>query len=172
MGEVLLSPKGLHSKIILRNISLADAKQLALLDKDCNQIPWSAKLFRQEIKAEYSEVIGAYLDDFIVGFIIFHKLIDAAHIVSFGVASKFRRCGLGRSLLATALEIMVREGLSWVSLEVRASNKAARKLYDHTGFNEVGVREKYYSDNSEDALVLKASVLDAVERIGGGDVSI
>lgn len=41
-----------------------------------------------------------------------------------------------------------------VFLEVRASNIAAQRLYRQFGFYINNIREKYYSDNNEDAYVL------------------
>jgi ribosomal-protein-alanine N-acetyltransferase len=41
-----------------------------------------------------------------------------------------------------------------VTLEYRISNSAARALYDKYGFEQVGVRARYYSDNHEDAVLM------------------
>ena len=48
-----------------------------------------------------------------------------------------------------------------LTLEVRASNTAAQKLYHKYGFTQVNIRRSYYTDNREDALVM------AVEDITG-----
>jgi ribosomal-protein-alanine N-acetyltransferase len=53
-------------------------------------------------------------------------------------------------LIQTAYERRAR----WVTLEVRRSNDAARALYRKFGFEEQGVRQHYYSDNGEDAVVM------------------
>jgi ribosomal-protein-alanine N-acetyltransferase len=41
-----------------------------------------------------------------------------------------------------------------VTLECRVSNEPALALYDKYGFERVGLRPRYYSDNHEDAYVL------------------
>ncbi len=41
-----------------------------------------------------------------------------------------------------------------MTLEVRVSNNAAISLYKSLGFEEGGIRKKYYSDNNEDALIM------------------
>ena len=45
-------------------------------------------------------------------------------------------------------------GARYLTLEVRPSNEPALKLYGELGFEVVGVRPRYYSDNGEDALVM------------------
>jgi len=45
-----------------------------------------------------------------------------------------------------------------VFLEVRASNLAARKLYERVGFIEAGSRPRYYRDPAEDAVVYRKTL--------------
>jgi ribosomal-protein-alanine N-acetyltransferase len=47
------------------------------------------------------------------------------------------------------------ERVAIVTLDVRASNIPARKLYESCGFSVVGLRRNYYSDNGEDALTMR-----------------
>ena len=50
-----------------------------------------------------------------------------------------------------------------VTLEVRSSNDAARRLYEKYGFANVGRRVRYYTDNNEDAIIMTTPELDARE---------
>jgi ribosomal-protein-alanine N-acetyltransferase len=43
---------------------------------------------------------------------------------------------------------------SLVTLETRVSNASAQALYEKYGFNRVGTRRRYYSDNGEDAVIM------------------
>ena len=52
-------------------------------------------------------------------------------------------------------------GSDSITLEVRASNKAALALYRRFGFAPSGVRKDYYKDPTEDALVLWAHEIDS-----------
>ncbi len=70
-------------------------------------------------------------------------------ILNLVVGAPYRRRGLGRALLAYALE---REG-DWF-LEVRESNHPARQLYEKAGFAVVGRRQKYYQNPPEDGIVM------------------
>ena len=55
----------------------------------------------------------------------------------------------------------ITRGSDSITLEVRASNKAALALYRRFGFAPSGVRKDYYKDPTEDALVLWAREIDS-----------
>jgi ribosomal-protein-alanine N-acetyltransferase len=48
-------------------------------------------------------------------------------------------------------------GQEVVTLECRVSNAVALRLYEKYGFQRVGIRSRYYSDDYEDAYVLSLS---------------
>lgn len=74
------------------------------------------------------------------------------------VAPAARRCGLGKRLLQTLLQHARQHQAQAVWLEVRASNAAARALYESCGFAPVGVRRLYYRDPPEDAILFSRNV--------------
>ena len=82
---------------------------------------------------------------------------DDAHIVSVGVRTDYRGCGIGELLLIGAIEQAQQRRMPAVTLEVRVSNHIAQNLYKKYGFEEMGVRKGYYSDNREDALIMTVS---------------
>jgi ribosomal-protein-alanine N-acetyltransferase len=92
----------------------------------------------------------------VVGYCGFWRAADEAHISTIAVHPKHRLQGIGQLLLVTAIERAVELGASIVSLEVRVSNVAAQNLYLKYGFQVVGRRRRYYSDNREDALIMTA----------------
>ena len=65
-----------------------------------------------------------------------------------------RRLRIGERLLQRLFEIAVAMSAEWLTLEVRASNLPAQRLYEKYGFRRAGVRRRYYSDNNEDALIM------------------
>lgn len=142
------------------------ADEMAHIEAESNSPPWSRELFAQEFLHSHARVMGARLDGRLVGFLICHVVQDEGHIVNFGVAAAYRGKGVGRALIEEVLSDLYAEGVRWMTLEVRRSNQVARKLYESLGFLEVGTRERYYSDNFEDAVVLKLSLQQfAVERL-------
>ncbi|HTM42991.1 MAG TPA: ribosomal protein S18-alanine N-acetyltransferase [Terriglobales bacterium] len=71
------------------------------------------------------------------------------------VAPAARRRGLGKQLLQELLRLARQQHALAVLLEVRASNAAARALYQSCGFIEAGFRPSYYQDPKEDAIICR-----------------
>jgi ribosomal-protein-alanine N-acetyltransferase len=92
--------------------------------------------------------------EFIIGFVGVWLLPDDAHIVTVAVRESYRRRGIGELLVITAIELAQENQHPRVSLECRVSNSPALALYEKYGFQQVGLRPRYYSDNHEDAYVL------------------
>ena len=67
---------------------------------------------------------------------------------------------MGRLLLGAALHQSLGEGATRCYLEVRASNVAARGLYEKLGFQLDGLRKNYYTTAAgrEDALLMSLSL--------------
>ena len=97
--------------------------------------------------------------ELITGFIGVWMLPDEMHIVTIAVRDSHRRQGIGEMLLIAALHVAREKTQSLVTLEVRVSNDAAIRLYEKYGFEQVGRRPRYYSDNHEDADILTANAV-------------
>ncbi len=96
-------------------------------------------------------------NELVVGFVGVWLLIDEAHIVTIAVRDGHRRRGVGELLLIVAIETARLVGQTVVTLECRLSNAAALRLYEKYGFQRIGIRSRYYSDDHEDAYVLSVS---------------
>ncbi|HWE60424.1 MAG TPA: ribosomal protein S18-alanine N-acetyltransferase [Chloroflexota bacterium] len=81
-------------------------------------------------------------------------MVDEAHITTIAVRPRFRGRGLGELLLVALAEIAYDINARWLTLEVRVSNHVAQALYRKYGFKPAGIRQRYYSDNQEDALIM------------------
>jgi len=92
--------------------------------------------------------------ELITGVIGVWLLADEAHIVTIAVRESHRRQGIAELLLIRAIELAQAKEQQLVTLECRVSNVPALALYDKYGFEKVGLRPRYYSDNHEDAFVL------------------
>lgn len=79
---------------------------------------------------------------------------DEAHIVTLASHPDWRGRGLGEWLMLNLIARIWEAGVTSVTLEVRVGNLAARQLYEKWGFEQVGLRKRYYRDNGEDALLL------------------
>jgi ribosomal-protein-alanine N-acetyltransferase len=90
----------------------------------------------------------------VAGFCAFWLVFDEIHINNVAMRPKFRGRGIGTALLLHVLTEARNLGARRATLEVRASNEGARRLYDRLGFYVAGTRRNYYSNPVEDALVL------------------
>jgi ribosomal-protein-alanine N-acetyltransferase len=92
--------------------------------------------------------------EYIMGFVGLWIMVDEAHIINIAVREKHRGQGIGELLLISAIDTASSLKAHVVTLEVRASNSVAQNLYCKYGFNKVGVRKGYYTDNKEDAFIM------------------
>ncbi len=100
---------------------------------------------------------------YIIGFAGFWIMAEEAHIVNVAVRQSYRRRGMGELLLIALIDLAVELNTRLMTLEVRASNTAARRLYGKYGFVEQGLRRGYYLDNREDAVIMSVeNVISAV----------
>ena len=81
-------------------------------------------------------------------------IVDEGHITNIAVHPNFREKGVGTILLQSLIDHSKDWGCNSLTLEVRASNDAAKGLYKKFGFLEEGIRKNYYSDNEEDAIIM------------------
>ncbi len=82
---------------------------------------------------------------------------NEAHITEVAVREPLRGQGIGELLLIGSLRAALEYGSSVVTLEARASNFVAHRLYEKYGFKSAGVRKGYYADNREDAVIMTTS---------------
>lgn len=116
--------------------------------------PWSSPVFRQEINSPDSHLWALTIDDALVGYICFWMVSPEIHLTNIAVHPSRRRMGLGFDLLTRLIEAGASQGLEKAWLEVRPSNRIARRLYSKAGFKEVDRKPKYYTNNNEDAIVM------------------
>ena len=154
---------------VVCELTKASVPELERIENESNRPPWSRRLFLQEFGNEYATVYGARVEGQLVGFLVAHVAVDECHIVNFGVSARYRGKGVGRSLLMSVLRDLHRRAVRWTSLEVRKSNDVAQALYGSIGFTEAGIRERYYSDDHEDAVVMNVSVYEFIDRFGEED---
>ena len=90
----------------------------------------------------------------VAAFCAFWLVAEQAHINNLAVLPELRGRGLGTQLLERIIDEAAHLGASMLTLEVRESNRPARRLYERAGFFQEGVRKNYYTTPIEDALIL------------------
>ena len=117
---------------------------LAAIERACFAEPWSADALREELGRGI--FLTAEADGAAVGYVGCQTVLDEGYITNVAVSPDFRRRGAARALLA--------QELSFVTLEVRASNDAAIALYTGAGYVPVGRRKNFYRAPVEDAVLM------------------
>lgn len=117
--------------------------------------PWPRQTFEFEIfYNDLAEYIVALVGAKVCGYGGMWMVLDDAHITNVAVHPVHRSQGIGRRLMLELMRRAVARGARRMTLEVRPSNHPARHLYKDLGFEERGVRPKYYQDNNEDAIIM------------------
>jgi ribosomal-protein-alanine N-acetyltransferase len=89
----------------------------------------------------------------------FWLMVDEAHISTIAAHPDWRGCGLGQWLMTVLMAAAQESGASRATLEVRASNETAQRLYAKLGYELAGRRRRYYRDG-EDGLIMTTPPLD------------
>lgn len=137
-----------------RLMGINDLSSVMEIEELAYQYPWSQAIFKDCIQAGYVCWV-AELEDEIIGYAVFINAMQECHLLNICINPELQRRGLGRKLLTRVLTDAKENNATCVFLEVRPSNKHALELYESEGFNEVGVRKKYYpaSHGREDAVI-------------------
>jgi len=145
-------------KLIIRPATPADIPAMRALEKHAATAShWSAAQYQTVFARSGPRRVALLIEEDarIEGFLVARALDREWEIENVAVAGPARRRGLGTRLLGEFLDLARREGADAVFLEVRESNRAARRLYEKWAFEESGQRNRYYRNPGEDGLVYR-----------------
>lgn len=128
--------------------------ELMKIEEDCFSVPWSKESFEGEIKNPLANYLIALEDDKVKGYMGMWKVVDELHITNIAISDDVRRKGVASKLLSKAIDFGKNESCVAMTLEVRPSNEPAIGLYKKYDFEEAARRKAYYSNPTEDALIM------------------
>jgi [ribosomal protein S18]-alanine N-acetyltransferase len=124
--------------------------------------PWTRAMYAWELQNR--SVCHIYVvrtrDHRVAGFCAFWLVFDEIHLNNVAMLPHLRGQGIGTALLQHIVEEGRRLGAKRATLEVRASNEGARRLYERLGFSVSAIRRDYYTNPVEDALILWRETLE------------
>jgi len=138
-------------------MGIDDLKEAYKIECEVNPSPWKYETFLSSFEVGHKGLICKH-DSKIIGFIIFSPINPEAHILSISVTKKIQSKGVGALLLQSMLDQCAAMNYKKIFLEVRTSNLQAINFYQKFGFSKDAIRDNYYTDNSEDALLMSLSI--------------
>lgn len=142
-------------RVMIRAMSPEDVDEVIKVEHKAYDFPWSRGIFEDCLRVGYiCRVMESTTEA--IGHTVISVAAGEAHLLNLCVAPAAQGAGLGRRLLAHAVNAARLNGAQRMILEVRPSNWRALRLYQSAGFDVVGRRRGYYPDQEgrEDALVL------------------
>ncbi len=139
----------------LRPMAEQDLNHILQIESKAYPFPWSRNIFRGCLRGGYCCRV-LELDGMIAGYAVMSINKCEAHILNFCIDPGHHRMGLGGFLLKFMLDFAQNKKVATTFLEVRPSNKVARRFYEKGGFVEVGIKRNYYPAGSgrEDAIIM------------------
>ena len=129
--------------------------RVAQLEKECFHDPWSENSIASELKNPLSLWLVAVDGQQVVGYVGSQSVMGEADMMNIAVSAQYRRKGIAQELVERLVAQLREKDVYSLTLEVRASNEAAKALYSKLGFAPVGRRPNYYRNPKEDALILR-----------------
>lgn len=144
---------GFFSNIKIIPLEQRLIKDIARLEALCFSEPWSEEGILEAYRLGTKFFIAENSKQ-LLGYIGIKAVIDEGYITNVAVYPQYRGIGVATALINKVFDFAKEKGLSFASLEVRASNTAAVSLYEKTGFKEEGRRKDFYRLPREDALIM------------------
>ncbi len=145
----------IEQELIIRRLNVDDVAAILIIERLSFSLPWTEGDYRRELtENQLAHYYGCFAGNELIAFAGFWQILDEGHIANVAVHPLSRAKGIGKILMQHIMAASQALGGARMTLEVRAGNNVAQKLYQNLGFKAVGVRPHYYSDNNEDAVIM------------------
>lgn len=145
----------MRAKVRIVPMTADHLDEAAALEHVCFSDPWSRNMLAEELDNALAAFLAA-LDGTgaVVGYAGLQVVLDEGYILNIAVRPDCRRQQIASQLLEVFINFAQGNRLSFLTLEVRASNAPAIALYERWGFAEAGRRRNYYEHPREDAVIM------------------
>lgn len=145
--------------VSIRQMKVEDAAAIAEMEHQTFSDAWSEKAILDTLRNPKTICLVAEKIGKIVGYCIVYTADDEADIARIAVLKESRRFGIASELIH-ALDVICWENqIQIIMLDVRVSNDGARAFYEKHGFTQDGIRENYYKNPIEDAILMSRAVV-------------
>jgi [ribosomal protein S18]-alanine N-acetyltransferase len=148
--------------ISFRPMTEDDLEEILQIENAVYDFPWSQTIFNDCLRVGYCCWVFLNEAGGIDAYGIMSVAAGECHILNLCVHPQAQGMGVGKRFLNFLLEIAIKHRADAAFLEVRPTNNIARQMYSNSGFNEVGMRRKYYPARGgrEDAIIMARALID------------
>ncbi len=143
-----------EAEIIVRELKVEDSAAVAEMEQQIFSDPWSEKSVMETVQQKQSVCFAAEKAGHILGYLLVYHAADEAEIARIAVQKEARRQGAAGKLMQALEHYCEEHKMEKLLLDVRESNEAARSFYTKNGFVEDGIRQGFYVNPSEDAVLM------------------
>ncbi|MBR2646781.1 MAG: ribosomal protein S18-alanine N-acetyltransferase [Clostridia bacterium] len=144
-------------KITIRPWTEQDIDIVTEMEARCFSDPWNKEAMTASYLAPFTHCFLLEAGGQVCGYCILSVLFEDAEVLNIAVDLPHRKQGYGNALMNAMHEKAIALGAEKCFLEVRESNLSAITLYKKYGYEQYGVRKRYYEDG-EDALAMKKTL--------------
>lgn len=145
--------------VAIRQMKVEDAAAIAEMEHQTFSDAWSEKEILDTLRNPKTICLVAEKIGKIVGYCIVYTADDEADIARIAVLKESRRFGVASELIHVLDVICWENQIQIIMLDVRVSNDDARTFYEKHGFTQDGIRENYYKNPIEDAILMSRAVI-------------
>lgn len=135
----------------------SDVVKAAKLEASIFSEPWSEESFLAAVQNENAYYMIAEENGEIIAQCGYYNMCGEGEILNVAVREDKRKLGLGKEMLKELIQYGRMHGVTAFTLEVRAGNIPAIRLYEAIGFQSLGIRPGFYEHPKEDALIMSIS---------------
>ena len=143
-----------EAEIIVRELKVEDSAAVAEMEQQIFSDPWSEKSVMETVQQKQSVCFAAEKAEHLLGYLLAYHAADEAEIARIAVQKEARRQGAAGKLMQALEHYCEEHKMEKLLLDVRESNEAARSFYTKNGFVEDGIRQGFYTNPSEDAVLM------------------
>ena len=143
-----------EAELVVRELKVEDSAAVAEMEQQIFSDPWSEKSVMETVQQKQSVCFAAEKAGHILGYLLVYHAADEAEIARIAVQKEARRQGVAGKLMLALENYCEEHQIVRLLLDVRESNETARNFYTESGFAEDGIRQGFYSNPSEDAVLM------------------
>lgn len=146
-------------KVTIDTLTKEEAAGVAELEYQSFSDAWSEKSILETLDHPQTICLSAHKAGKLVGYVLAYIAADEAEIARIAVYEEARKKGVGQALLEELMALCREKNIGKILLDVRKSNVIARSFYEKNDFKEDGIRQNFYKNPTEDAVLMSCENL-------------